>query len=240
MNNVTLMGILAALATTMIPLILSIAVHEWAHVAMARFLGDRTGEERGRLTLDPLAHIDPLWTVALPAISVIQQVLAGSTFPVPLIAAGKPAPYTPVRLDRRFGGKRITMRTAEMWVALAGPLSNLAIAVLMTIVLGVMLRMGASLANGMSPAVLFFQVITMNVGLMLFNLVPIPPLDGSKVMHALLPTEAARRYAEFAEKFSMVLLVALFVFGRHLLGPLNHLITTNLVRVVVWMSHVGT
>ena len=85
--------------TILIPLILSIAVHEYAHVAMARFLGDSTGTSMGRNTLNPLAHIDPIWTVLLPAYFVFLQT---SMFGVPFFGAGKPAPYNPVKLDRRF------------------------------------------------------------------------------------------------------------------------------------------
>jgi Zn-dependent protease len=229
--------IVVALATTIIPLILCITVHEWAHVAMARFLGDRTGEQKGRFTLDPLAHIDWFWTVLLPSWSVVQQVLSGATFPVPFFAAGKPAPYTPVRLDRKFGGKRITMRVAELWVAAAGPLSNIVLAVLLVPVLALLLRAGGSLQDGMSPSVLVFQLIAMNVGLFVFNLVPIPPLDGSKVLYALLPSQTSARYAQFVERFSWPLFIGLMMFGGTVLGPIRGVITENLVRVVVWMSH---
>src|SRR5690242_98377 len=86
----------------LVPLIIAISVHEFSHVAMARFLGDDTGTRMGRFTLHPLRHIDPMWTVALPATLMILGSLSGSSR-IPVFAAGKPAPYNPMRLDRKFG-----------------------------------------------------------------------------------------------------------------------------------------
>src|SRR5690606_34721403 len=153
----------------------------WAHVAMARFLGDRTGEEQGRLTLNPLVHADPIWTVAVPSFFVVMQTLAGAAFPVPFFGAGRPAPYSPVRLDRRFGGKRVKMGLAELLVALAGPVSNLVMAGLAAVLLLAVLDPQVGLSDPRSPAVLVFKFLSMNVGLFLFNLIPVPPLDGSKI-----------------------------------------------------------
>ena len=177
--------------TTIGMLILAIAVHEWAHVAMARFFGDDTGERMGRYTLNPLAHADPIWTVALPTFFVVMQTIAGAGFVVPFFGAGKPAPYTPMRLDRKFNGKRVNLGTAEMLVAFAGPLSNLVLALITTVVVIVLVRAGQPLGEVPSLATLAFKFIVLNFGLMIFNLIPIPPLDGSKILFNLLPRPLA-------------------------------------------------
>ena len=234
MSDVHVQEIVFNVVTTVGLLILAIAVHEWAHVAMARFLGDPTGERMGRLTLNPLAHADPLWTVALPTYFVIMQTLAGSAFPVPFFGAGKPAPYSPVKLTRAFGGKRIQMRTAEMLVAIAGPLSNLVLALVTTVVVIVLVRAGQPLFDDpRSLALLAFKFVVLNIGLFTFNLIPIPPLDGSKVIYSLLPHELGLKYEAFVEKLSWLLMIVLFAGGaRIVLAPIQRAIIGVLLDVV--------
>lgn len=222
------------LAVTLVPLILAIAVHEWAHVAMARWLGDRTGEEQGRLTLNPLAHIDPVWTVGLPAFLVVSSTLsAGATSIIPFFAAGRPAPYNPLRFTRKIGGERVTMRTGELLVAAAGPASNLVLAALTTGVLFVLVRTGNGFADPRSIAHLAFSFILLNVGLAAFNLIPVPPLDGSKVLMSLLPRPVAAKYESVASQLSWLLLL-LLVFGgaRFLLAPIQGAAMALVLRVV--------
>jgi Zn-dependent protease len=219
--------------TTLLPLILAIAVHEYAHVAMARFLGDRTGEDQGRLTLNPLVHIDPVWTVALPAFFVYMQVAAAGTgVIVPFFGAGKPAPYNPLRLDRKFNGKRITMRTGELLVAAAGPASNVLLALLSTALLAVLIQAGHPLGAERSAASLLLGFILMNTGLAVFNMIPVPPLDGSKVLMSLLPRTAAARYERIAGQLSWLLLLLLVMGGaRWLLMPFQMAVLTLLFAI---------
>lgn len=205
------------LVVTLIPLILAITVHEFAHIAMARWLGDDLGTRMGRYNLNPLSHIDPIWTVALPAILVV---MSGGGAALPFFAAGKPAPYNPVRLDRRFGGKRITLRNAELLVAAAGPLSNIALALVCMIALAVVGRAGVDITDPFSPLALLPRFVVLNLALFVFNLIPIPPLDGSKVVYALLPTGLAERYEAVATRLSWVLLVAVIVAGGVFIGPI--------------------
>jgi Zn-dependent protease len=220
--------------TILIPLILAIAVHEYAHVAMARFLGDRTGEAEGRLTLNPLEHIDPIWTLLIPAYLIFLQTQNELLFAVPFIAAGKPAPYRPVHLDRKFFGKRVTMRTGSLLVAIAGPLSNVVLCVLTTLLVWAMVQSGTfPLDDPKSPAVLFFRFALLNVGLALFNMIPVPPLDGSKVLAGLLPRQMADRYEEVAGKLSWVLMILLFLGGaRLILAPVQREATLLLYGIV--------
>ena len=224
--------------TTVGMLILAIAVHEWAHVAMARFFGDDTGERMGRLTLNPLAHADPVWTVALPTFFVIMQTLACATFAVPFFGAGKPAPYTPMRLDRKFNGKRVNLGTAEMLVALAGPLSNLLLAVISTVVVIGLVRAGQPLVDDApSLAMLAFKFVVLNLGLLLFNLIPVPPLDGSKVLFNLLPRPLALKYEAVCDALSWILFAALIMGGaRLILAPIQRVLISGVVDVVQWAT----
>jgi Zn-dependent protease len=232
--NVDVQSIAFNVITTVGPLILAIAVHEWAHVAMARFLGDPTGESMGRFTLNPLAHVDPLWTVGLPIYFVVVSSLNGAGYPMPFFGAGKPAPYNPMKLTRKFGGKRISMATGELLVAAAGPLSNLVLALLSTGVLIALAHAGDSLSQALpnSPSLLVFKFIAMNVSLFVFNLIPVPPLDGSKILFNLLPGSLAAKAMQAAERFSFLLLVVVFVGGSRVLAPVQRAIVGALLGVV--------
>lgn len=213
---------IADVVVSVVMLVLAIGVHEWAHVATARWFGDPTGERMGRLTLNPLAHADPIWTIALPAFLM----LSGS--PV-MFGAGKPAPYNATKFSREFDGKRVMMGTAELFVALAGPMSNLALAVLTTLLVIVGIRAGGSDAFVST----MFQFITLNVGLLLFNMVPVPPLDGSKVLFNLLPRPLALKYEAACQALSWLLLAALVMGGaRIVLSPFHRVITGLLVRLI--------
>lgn len=153
--------------------VMSAVVHELMHGLAADKLGDRTARYAGRLTLNPLPHIDPLGSIFLPAL------LALTNSPV-LFGWAKSVPYNPYNL--RPG------RFSEAIVAGAGPASNLAIA----LCAGIFLRLEE--LSGASD--LLFIIVLVNVMMAVFNMVPIPPLDGSKVLSALLPGSLARSYGE--------------------------------------------
>ncbi len=163
----------ATLFLGVVAIIFSIILHEIAHGYMADWLGDPTARYAGRLTLNPIPHIDPVGSVALPGILA----LTGSPF---LIGWAKPVPYNPFNLSNQ--------RWGEALVAFAGPLTNIFIA----LIAGTLLRFGAF------PEVLttvLAMVTISNLSLAILNLIPIPPLDGSKVLKALLPYPLARSYA---------------------------------------------
>ncbi len=156
--------------------LLSLSVHECAHAWAAWRLGDDTARLMGRLTLNPLAHIDPVGTVLLP--------LLGVPF-----GWAKPVPVNPLRFTRR-----VSMRTGMLLVAVAGPLSNVAIALLSTVVLGLAWRFYPNLPKARQPGLfdLLDQLALINVVLAVFNLFPVPPLDGSRVADALMPRPGGR------------------------------------------------
>ena len=153
-----------------VPLLLSLTVHEWAHAYCAFRLGDDTASRRGRLTLNPLAHIDPMGTVLLPMLGVP-------------FGWAKPVPVDPLRFRRS-----ISMRKGMMLTAAAGPFSNVILALLCTLTYGMLIRFRPDvlLAHG-AIAGFLNTAIGMNLALALFNMLPIPPLDGSRVVDGLMP-----------------------------------------------------
>ena len=144
-------------------IIVSLSVHEFAHAFAATLLGDDTAERQGRLTFNPLVHIDISGLLLL--------VFAGFGW-------GKPVPYNPNNLRNR--------RVGEALVALAGPLSNLLLVIIIGIALKILISVGVITSDNML-LFFFYSMIQINVVLMVFNLIPIPPLDGSKILFSILP-----------------------------------------------------
>ena len=178
-----------------IALILSIVLHEMAHGYAAHWLGDPTARLQGRLSLNPLVHLDPLGSILVPALLFFGN--AGFIF-----GWAKPVPYNPYNLsDQRYG---------EAKVAAAGPLVNIAIALMFS----VLIRAEATLGLSATFLDIASYVVYLNILLALFNMIPIPPLDGSKILTALLPWRAAQSYRAFTMWFEQYGLIAslLFIF----------------------------
>ncbi|ODP37618.1 site-2 protease family protein [Sphingomonas turrisvirgatae] len=184
-------------AVWIIPLVIAIVFHEVAHGWVARALGDPTAAERKRLSLNPLRHVDPIGTVALPLMLAIAK--------APVFGWAKPVPVDYRRLrDPRRG---------MMLVALAGPGMNFALALVGAVLLGLLAAANgaAELSAGMAFAFEnLFNFIAVNVFLALFNLLPIPPFDGGHVVEGLLPPHLAERWASLA-KFGFPLLFILLL-----------------------------
>lgn len=191
---------LATAVIWFVPVLLSLTVHEWAHAASAYKLGDDTAAMAGRLTLNPFAHMDLLGTVIVP---ILQLVGSGTV----LFAWAKPVPVNPARFSRK-----VSMRTGSVLVSAAGPASNLLIALSIVVGVGLAVRFGG--VEGMNE--IFARVFLLNVALAVFNLLPIPPLDGSHVLHGLLPTRAAAAY-ERIFPYAPMLLIGVLIFGRGLI-----------------------
>ncbi len=169
----------------LVSIVLSLSLHEAMHGFAAHWLGDDTAKREGRLTLNPLAHIDPFMTVVLPIITLL-------IFHVPFLAA-KPVPFNPDRVKYdEFGGAII---------AAAGPLTNLVLAVV-----------GAVLLQATAPDSLFAEALglftSLNVVLFVFNLLPIPPLDGSRVLYAFAP-EALQTFMRNIEPYGLFIVFGL-------------------------------
>ena len=165
---------------SIVVLVVSVILHEVAHGYMANYLGDPTARLAGRLTLNPIAHIDPIGSIILPALLAI----TGSPL---LIGYAKPVPYNPYNLRGKFG---------ETLVAASGPGTNLLLALLFALII----RFGAvSMTAPMLGA--FTIIVYVNLVLAFFNLIPIPPLDGSKVLSGILPRALAHKYDLFRVNF---------------------------------------
>lgn len=168
----------------------AVVVHEFAHGLVAFWLGDKTAKYAGRLTLNPLAHIDPVGTILLPIL------LIASKSPV-VFGWAKPVPIN-------YWGLRNPKRDI-LWVGLAGPLSN----ILMAFILSLAIK---SLSLPLILLYLARQAILVNLVLAVFNLMPIPPLDGSRVVISLLPAKLTSGYASF-ERYGFVILFVLLYLG---------------------------
>ena len=186
----------------LIVLIFSAIIHEYMHGYMALRLGDNTAKDAGRLTLNPLAHLEWFGSFFLPLMMVVSHV--GFVF-----GWAKPVPYNPYNLrDKKYGDAK---------VALAGPLGNLIIAVFF----GLCLRFLPF--YNMTFSGLLSIIIYINLALMVFNLVPIPPLDGSKIVAAFLPPEIKEKYLG-AERMGMILIILFVMLGGGILLPLINFI----------------
>lgn len=177
-------------------LLFSVVIHEVSHGYAALALGDRTAQQAGRLTLNPIPHIDPFGSILLPAFTLF---LGGFVF-----GWAKPVPYNPYNLKNQKWGPAA--------VGVAGPLANISLA----LVFGLALRFLPGFANGLGGTFLMnfvtmASIITLlNLVLAVFNLIPIPPLDGSKVLFAILPYQR-RGLQMFLEQYGFFLLL-LFIF----------------------------
>ncbi len=184
----------------LIPLLLSLSVHEFAHAWSAWKLGDDTAARAGRLSLNPLVHIDLFGTILLP--------LLGIPF-----GWAKPVPVNPARF--RPG---VRMSTGMMLTASAGPISNVVLAVLGSIAYGLLMRFSPQLLlPGVGVGELLGITISINVTLALFNLIPVPPLDGSRIVDGLLPFRFRPAW-ESVQRFAPFLLIAVIWFGGRLIA----------------------
>ena len=208
--------------TCYVVLLFSLSFHESAHAWAALRMGDDTAAREGRISLNPLVHIDPVGTVLLPLIMFMSS---GS----PLFGWAKPTPYNPANFRRDR-----TMASGHVIVAGAGPISNLILAVLFTAALYLALRIG-EIHSRMHPAFIILEAgVKINVLLAVFNLVPLPPLDGSKVAAWGLPRSLADAYTRVIEPYGTWILLILFATGilGFILGPITSLLTQLLFAML--------
>ena len=195
---------------SLIILIFSVIIHEVSHGYAALFLGDRTAQDQGRLTLNPLKHIDPIGSIIFPALSML---LGGFVF-----GWAKPVPFNPYNLRNRKWGEAI--------VAIAGPASNFLIA----IVFGLTLRFSAALAAS-AAAGLLATIVIVNLMLGTFNLIPIPPLDGSRILFTLLPQKLEKIHRIF-DRYGLIIII-LLIF---ILAPIASIVTSWLFTLITGIN----
>lgn len=188
---------LLEIAVWLVPLVIAIVFHEVAHGLVARQLGDPTAEERGRLSLNPIRHIDPFGTIILPLILAISH--------APVFGWAKPVPVNYRRLNHP--------RRDMVLVALAGPGMNLLLAIVGAIILAATIAMSAG-AQGFVAALVAanaLNFVLINIFLAVFNLLPVPPFDGGHVVEGLLPRPLSRRFRKIGRYSLLVLIILLLV-----------------------------
>ena len=201
------------LAFQLIVLLFSVVIHEVAHGAVADRLGDPTARYAGRLTLNPIKHLDPFGSVILP---IGLFFISGGGF---LFGWAKPVPFNPHNLKR-------PERDGAL-IAIAGPLSNLSLAFIFGLAVKASVPFSSSpIIENLQP---FFSIIVLtNVALAVFNLVPLPPLDGSKVIFAFLP-RSADKIKFFLEQYGPFFLLTFIFFGFNIISPIIYIIYKFLI-----------
>jgi Zn-dependent protease len=208
-------SIIQSIAIYALPVIFAITLHEAAHGYVAKHFGDLTAYSQGRVSLNPLRHIDPVGTILLPLVTLwLGGILFGWAKPVPVNFAALRRP-----------------RQDMLWVALAGPGANLFMALLW----GFVIKVGLGLPEGnLSTPLILMGVagIKINVVLMVLNLLPLPPLDGGRVAVSLLPPDMAQHFAKI-EPYGFMILVLLLMTG--ILGAVIGPFITVTIQLVAWV-----
>ena len=197
---------------TVVILIVSVMLHEMAHGFAALYLGDPTAKYQNRLTLNPLHHIDPVGSILVPIIGFFW---GGGL----IIGWAKPVPYNPYnfRPNRYFD----VAKYGDAFVSIAGPLTN----IILAIIFGLFIRFSSPLGEVATifanPAFINLSVIvtSLNIGLAIFNLIPVPPLDGSKILFSLFPTKWYELRARL-ENMGLFLIVIVFIVAGTFISPI--------------------
>jgi len=215
----------------MVVLIFAISAHEAAHAWMSYRFGDDTARLLGRITLNPAAHIDPIGTLLIPVASFVFAQLGGPLAAIPLIGWGKPTPVNPLRWRNK--------NVANVMVSAAGIMANMLIAISAFIVFKVLMATGTlglfdngTMSQDLATPLRMFLLysLIMNVSLAVFNLLPFPPLDGSKILETFLPVSMQPILAALEQYGFLILMVFLYMglFSK-IFDPIFHFIITLLL-----------
>lgn len=205
----------------MVVLIFAISAHEAAHAWMSYKFGDDTARLLGRITLNPVAHTDPIGTLLIPIAGFIFGHMGGAVATIPLIGWGKPTPVNPLRWRNKD--------LANVMVSAAGIMANLLIAIVAFVILKIMLVTGAfgSVPRALREplSLLLLYALIMNVSLAIFNLLPFPPLDGSKILQTFLPSSMQPLFA-MLEQYGFIILMLLLYMGffSRIIEPVEYFI----------------
>ena len=225
MDQTTLNNIVAAVIVVAIMLLIGLPVHEFSHALAAFRLGDGTAKLFGRLTLNPIAHFDPVGG-SLLALTFIGSAATGGALG---FGWAKPTPVNPMNLE---GGRR-----GEALVAAAGPLSNFVLAALGALPLRYLLDNPQIVDIDSMVILVLFYFVQINLLLMIFNFIPIPPLDGSKVLFALMDRRTEYQIRPFLEQYGFFILLAVLLFppgnsiGSRIISPILDAFLSLLVGI---------
>ena len=201
---------------TLLVILVSMTIHEAMHAFMGYFLGDQTAKAEGRLSLNPIRHIDPFLTILLPLVLLMLG--------APVFGGAKPVPFNPHKV--RFGEWGVAL------VAIVGPLTNL---VLAFIFFGIGVSLGFIDKFGFSPSLIGVMLQTfvfVNLGFFAFNMIPIPPLDGSRVLYALAP-DFVRGFMRQVEQYGLVIIMVLVMVGSPFISLFMNWLIVHTLQVFI-------
>lgn len=209
MGEIDLANFISHLVIYMVVLLLAISVHEAGHAWMSYKFGDDTAYMLGRVTLNPVAHTDPIGTLLIPIISFTLGAFGGGLGRIPLIGWGKPTPVNP--------RKWTNYKWGNVMVSIAGVLANLILLIIGIIGAKIMLTQGFEILDffgtSKNPLAIFVgNLMTLNLSLFVFNLLPFPPLDGSKILQTFMP-ESTEPIFNLLEQFGFLILMFLIYIG---------------------------
>jgi Zn-dependent protease len=209
MGDVDLINLISHLVIYMVVLLLAISCHEAGHAWMSYKFGDDTAYMLGRVTLNPVAHTDPIGTLLIPIVAFVLGSVGGALGSIPLIGWGKPTPVNPRKWTNYTWG--------NVMVSIAGVLANLILLIIGIVAAKIMLTQGFTLREFFGQttnplAILVGNMMLLNLSLFVFNLLPFPPLDGSKIMATFLP-ESAQPLLNVLEQYGFLILMVLIYIG---------------------------
>ncbi|MEP7148962.1 MAG: site-2 protease family protein [Acidobacteriota bacterium] len=209
MGEIDIATLVSHLVIFMVVLLLAVSVHEAGHAWMSYKFGDDTAYMLGRVTLNPVAHTDPIGTLLIPIVAFILGSMGGALGSIPLIGWGKPTPVDPSKWER--------YKLANVMVSIAGVLANLILLVIGIALAKILMTQGFTPADffgrATNPLVIFVSnLMFLNLSLFVFNLLPFPPLDGSKILATFLP-ESAEPILNMLEQFGFLILMFLIYIG---------------------------
>jgi Zn-dependent protease len=209
MGDMDIANLVSHLVIYMVVLLLAISAHEAGHAWMSYKFGDDTAYMLGRVTLNPVAHTDPIGTLLIPILSFVLGAVGGAAGRIPLIGWGKPTPVNPRKWER--------YTLANVMVSIAGVLANLVLLVIGLVLAKILMMQGFTVADFLgretNPLIIFVSnMMFLNLGLFIFNLLPFPPLDGSKILGTFLP-ESAQPALQMLEQYGFLILMFLMYIG---------------------------